>query len=112
MKIWMAVLVLEFSEEENKYIIRFKCECDNMNYKENKQYKTWVNESFTSIIIPMEMKVSHSNCITQGFDYEPTQEEQNKIELNMKKLIRKELEYNKEKFLKEHEKKMKAIKMR
>lgn len=113
MKIWEAELILFYTfEEELK--TKFTFELQEKEYEVNKNnnnewfyFKDWVSDR-----IPMNMTIERyydNYKIIQGFDHELKKEELEQLEKDMRVLTRKQLDYDKELYLKKYEEKLKVI---
>lgn len=110
MKIWKAELILLHDKE---YEMNFSFEIQEQDYKVNEKFNEWTYfESWISYKIPMNMILERyydNYKIIQGFDHELNEEELVQLEKDMRKAMEKQLNYDKEQFLKEYEKKLKVI---
>lgn len=110
MKILKAELVL-FNDK--KYTMIFSFELQQQDYKVNEKFNEWTYfEDWISYKIPMNMTIERyydNYKIIQGFDHELNEEELKQLEKDMRILMEKQLNYDKEIFLKEYEKKLKVI---
>jgi hypothetical protein len=112
MKIWKAELNLFYNFDEELQT-KFRFELQDKEYETNTKNNEWTYwENWTSERIPMEMTIEkyYDNYkITQGFDHELNKEELKQLEIKMRELMKKQLNYDKEMYLKSYEKKLKAV---
>lgn len=111
MKIWKARLNLFYTLEDD-YDIKFGFELQNEDYKINKD--EWIySEGWISTRIPMIMTVENANYgaykVEQGFDHELNNEELKQLESDMKVMLKKKLDLEKEKFLLEYNRKIELL---
>jgi len=110
MNILKAELVLLHDKE---YKMIFSLELQEQDYKVNKKFNEWTYfESWISYKIPMNMTIERyydNYKIIQGFDHKLSEEESKLLEKDMRTLMEKQLNYDKEQFLKEYEKKLEVI---
>ena len=113
MKVWKAELIL-FLNDRDEYETKFLFELSDKDYKINEErkeylyFKDWVGER-----IPMNMSIDRTYCgdlkAIQGFDRELSEIELKDLEIAMKKLLKKQLDFEKEKYLKEYNKKINIL---
>lgn len=113
MKIWQAELALRFNLDE-QWETRFTFELQPGDFTINEKFNEWTyHKDWLVDRIPMDMIVERCGYegfkIVQGFDYEVTEEELHKIETRMRKLMRKQLDFEKENYLKKYEKMLGAV---
>lgn len=111
MKIWRAVLVLSLNEND-EYVTKFKFEQTDKEYEENKENWSWY-EGWVGDIIPKKMTIGYFQSyykVEQGFNKKLTKEELDKLQKDMKTLMIKQIEYDKEKYLNNIEKKLAVLK--
>lgn len=112
MKIWKSILVLFYNENE-EHETKFKFELQEKDYNLNKSADEWTHfEDWVMDRIPMNMTIERyydNYKITQGFDHELNRKELTELEYDMRILMRKQLMYDKELYLKKFEEKLKVI---
>jgi hypothetical protein len=112
MKIWKAKLILLYIDD-NDYKTKFTFELQEKEYEVNEKFKEWTwYENWISERIPMNMTIERyydNYKITQGFDYELNKTELVQLENDMRELMKKQLNYDKELYLKKYKEKLKAI---
>lgn len=113
MKIWKAELILFYTFEKEELQTEFIFELEEHNYKENEKFNEWIYfEDWVSDRIPVNMTIERfydNYKIVQGFDYELNKEELEQLEKDMRECMKKQLEYDKELYLKKYEEKLKVI---
>lgn len=112
MKIWKAKLVLFYIEDET-YSVKFNFELQEQEYKINDKFKEWIHsKDWICDRVPMNITIERyydNYKIIQGFDHELNDEELKQLESDMRDLMKKQLNYDKEIYLKKFEDKLKAI---
>ena len=113
MKIWEAELILFYSDE-SKWETRFSFETDDKNYKFNEKTNQWAYwEGWIGNQIPIAMTVDRTYCgelkVVQGFDRELNQEELFIVEQEMRKLLVKKLNQEREIMIKKYEDKINSV---
>lgn len=113
MKIWEAELIL-FYNDESKWEAIFSFKTDDKDYKCNEKTKHWTHwEGWFGTQIPMNMKVDRTYCgelkIIQGFDRELSKKELFELEQEMRKLLAKKLNQEREIMIKKYEEKINAV---
>lgn len=113
MKIWKAELIL-FYNDESKWETRFSFETDDNDYEINEKTKEWRHwKGWIGTQIPMNMKVSRTYCgemkIVQGFDRELSEKELLELEQEMRKILVKKLNQEREVVIKKYEDKINAV---
>ncbi|HBJ1650857.1 TPA: hypothetical protein LA460_000075 [Clostridium botulinum] len=113
MKIWKAELCL-FYNFDNEWETDFSFELQEEEYKINEKFNEWICfEDWVNYRIPMDMAIDNNGYtgfkVVQGFDNELNKEELIKLEKDMRDLMKKKLEIDKKRYLKDYENKIKAI---
>lgn len=114
MKIWKAELILFYSKD-NMPDTRFTFEEQEKDYKINDLNTEYIHsEDWTCDRIPIKMTIE-KDCfvvckVVQGFDHQLDKNELGQLEKNMRSLLQKQLEYEKEIYLKKYEEKLKVVK--
>lgn len=113
MKIWKAELILNYNTED-KWQTKFYFELQKEDYKVSENFHEWTYfKNWVGYRIPMKMQIE--NCsyggfkIIQGFDCELNNNELVQLEKNMRNIMRKQLDYEREKYIKQYEIKLKAV---
>ena len=113
MKIWEAKLIL-FYAEDGSFKLRFTFESDDKDYKENEKFNEWFcSEGWIGYKIQMNMVIekAYGNLkVIQGFDHELNKEELKQLELEIRRFMRKKLDYDREIYQRDYEKKLSVIK--
>ena len=111
MKIWKAELVL-MCKENNEYKVDFYFELQKEDYKVNEKFDEWIySEGWICNRLPIKMIVesTYSTRVIQGFDRELSEEELKGLKEDMKVLMQKQLDCEKEIFLQRYDDKIKAL---
>lgn len=114
LKIWKAELIL-FCDDEDKWITRFEFKTNNKEYEINNKFDEWVySEGWLMDRLPMNMNVegltySTGFKVIQGFDKELSSIELTNLRNEMTALMKKQLNFEKEKYLKEWDNKLRAV---
>lgn len=113
MKIWKAELIL-FYNDENKWEVKFVFEADDIEYEVNEKTKEWTHwKGWIGTQIPMNMTVDRTYCgelkIVQGFDRELDEKELFNLEQEMRKLLVKKLNQEREIMMKKYENKINTV---
>ncbi|MBY6838720.1 hypothetical protein [Clostridium botulinum] len=114
MKIWKAELSL-FCNFDDKWKTDFNFELQEQDYEVNEKFNEWTYfEDWWEEKIPMSMKVKKNRYniefdIVQGFDHDLPKEELVKLEKDVRNLMRKQLDYEKVKYLEQYENKLKVV---
>jgi hypothetical protein len=104
MKIWKAKLILLYNDD-NTYEIKFFFELQDKEFNLNEKFNEWTHyEDWVMNRIPLKMTIERY--------HELNEEELEQLEKDMRELMKKQLEYDKELYLKKYEEKLKAIIMR
>lgn len=113
MIIWKARLILDYTMDDT-WETRFYFTLQNEDYKLNEKADEWIHiDGWTVKRIPMNMTVEQNGYdglrVVQGFDRELNKNELNVLETEMRKIMVKELDVQRKRFLKEHGNKIKAV---
>ncbi len=113
MKIYKARLILDYTMDD-KWDTRFYFELQDKEYKLNKKTNEWTYiDGWIVNRIPNEMIVEQNGYdglrVVQGFDRELNKDELSILETEMRKMMVKELDKQRKRFLKEHGNKIKAV---
>lgn len=113
MNIWKAELRL-YCNEDYKYKTYFSFELQEEEYKINEKFNEWICfEDWVSYRIPMNIAIENNGYtgfkVVQGFNHELNKEELVKLEKDMRNLMRKQLDYEKVKYLEQYENKLKVV---
>lgn len=113
MKIWKARLILNYTMDDT-WETRFNFKLQDKDYKLNKKTNEYTHiDGWVVNRIPNEMIVEQNGCeglrVVQGFDRELNKNELNVLEAEMRKMMVKELDIQRKRFLKEHGNKIKAV---
>lgn len=113
MKIWKAELIL-FYNEYDKWETKFKFELDSKDYKINKKFDEWTYcKDWVMERIPMNMcvEINYSTGfkIIQGFNRELSEVELTNLRNEMTVLMKKQLNFEKENYLKKWDEKSRAV---
>lgn len=115
MKIWKAELML-FYTDEDKWTTKFKFKSDDKEYEINNKFDEWNHcEDWIMDRIPMNMCIEGLHTLTngfkvvQGFDRELSAIELFYLRNQMIVMMEKQLKFQKEKYLKEWDEKLRAI---
>lgn len=113
MKIYKARLILNYTMDD-KWDTRFYFELQDKEYKLNEKTNEWTHiDGWIVNRIPNEMIVEQNGYdglrVVQGFDRELNKNELNVLETEMRKMMVKELDVQRKRFLKEHGNKIKAV---
>lgn len=112
MKIWSTELAL-IEDEDGNYNVRFTYQLEKYEYEVNEHVKNeWICRKGWYVTLPMQMTLKRfydSYRVIQSFDHELSKKELKKIETDMRKLMKQQLDYDKEAYLKRYEKKAQVI---
>ena len=113
MKIWKAELILRM--DNDNWITDFSFKQEKREYEASEIAKHWrCYENWTLNTVPMDMEITKLSygkiAVVQGFDHCLTDEELKQLETDMRKLMRKQLDYEKGVYLKEYIDRANAIK--
>lgn len=111
MKIWIAELVLIY---ENKWEAVFCFESNDREYELNEKINSYTyGKGWVYDRVPVNMRIDKTWTgnlkVHQGFDRELSEEELREVESKMKILLLKELEEEKNEYLKTYENKIEAL---
>lgn len=115
MKVWEGYLVLEYKYNEGKFSTRFGFEQldGDFSFEKNRMGDYWVSAEDEDDTSPVEMAIDTSFndiFISQGFDRELSEREQELLEIEMKVYLKKYLRKENERINKQYENKLAAIK--
>ena len=115
MKIWKAELVLFYTENDT-YDIKFSLTLQEQEFEFNERTSDeWIHaKEWVVDRIPKKMNIERyydNYKITQGFDHELNEEELKQLEKTMRECMQKQLDCDKELYLKKYEQKLKVIQL-
>lgn len=116
MKVWEGYLALEYDYNKGNFSTRFGFEQLDGDFvlEENRMGTYWISEDECNTS-PIEMTIDTSfddTYISQGFDRELSEKEQELLEIKMKVYLKEHLRKENEKINKQYENKIKAINMK
>lgn len=111
MKIWVAKLILTYYKDEWETIFNF--ELSDREYELNERRDGYIySKGWICDRIPVNIEIEKTWTglkVQQGFDRELNEEELREVKSEMKNLLLKDLEYEKDEYLKRYEDKVKVL---